>query len=198
MNRLAVVATLAILTSGCGERVTSPIQPSLLTNDLTFYRFDAAAFEHVPRHASFWAVKGENRRLVLHYSDTKAEFLRFDVGAESLSLRPDGTRFEDGDSVRISVEVDAEGLMVFRFAPSGLKFNASQPARLTIDRKRSDPDIDRNGYVGLGDALLDLRSGIWKQELPLLPWLKVPSINLFGNISRADVHDFTGFGMAVN
>lgn len=197
MNRF-VIAALAILVTGCSERVTEPIQPALLGNDLTFYRFDNAAFDQAPRQASFWAVKGESRSLVLRYADTQAEFLRFEVGPESLSLRPDGTPIQQGDSVRISVDVDAEGLMVFRFSPSGLKFDRWSPAKLVIDRGRSNPDIDGNGWVGLGDTLLDLRAGVWKQELPLLPWLKVPSLNLFGNIARADVHDFTGFGMAVN
>ena len=194
----SVVAVVAILITACSERVMPPAQTALLSNDLTFYRFDGAAFEHVPRQASFYAVKGEPRTLVLRYTDTNAEFLRFSVGAQSLSQRPDGTQFQAGDSVLISVDVDAAGAMVFRFSPSGLKFSASSPAALTIDYARRNPDIDGNGVVGLGDALLEIRAGIWKQELPLLPWFKIPTLNLSGDAARADIHDFTGFGMAVN
>lgn len=197
MQRL-VFAALAILVTACGEGITPPPQTALLDSELTFYRFSADAFENAPREAGFWAVKGEARAVVLRYADTNAEFMRFEVGASSLWKRPDGTAFQNGDSIYISVNLDSSGKMIFRFAPSGLKFDAAQPARLRIDSSRRDPDINGNGWVGPDDALLELRAGIWKQELPLLPWLKLPGVSLSGDVATADIHDFTGFGMAVN
>jgi hypothetical protein len=74
----------------------------------------------------------------------------------------------------------------------------SPAARLTIDYGRAHPDINGNGYVDLGDTLLSLGVDIWKRELPLLPWLPLPSLNLLGNVERASVYDFTSFGMAVD
>ena len=198
MKRL-IIAAMAMVTASCAEDVAAPSPRALLlTGEPTFYRFDATAFAHAPREAGFWAVKGERRQLVLRYTDTNSEFMRFDVGGESLSRRPDGTVIQDGDSVFISVRVDPAGDMIFRFSPSGLKFESSDPARLIVNYARSNPDINRNGSVGLDDVLAELTAAIWKQELPLLPWLKLPTLNLSGDIARTDVHDFTGFGMAVN
>lgn len=197
MKRL-VIAVLAILVTACGEGITPPPQPALLGSELTFYRFSSDAFEHAPREAGFWAVKGEDRSLVLRYTDTHAEFMRFEVDASSLWKRPDGSAFQSGDSIYISVNLDSSGRMIFRFAPSGLKFDARQAARLTIDSSRRNADINGNGSVGPDDVLLALRAGIWKQELPLLPWLKLPGVNLAGDVATVDIHDFTGFGMAVN
>src|SRR5688572_27713154 len=138
-----VLAVVAILITGCNERVMTPVQHTELSADgfgslklsdeLTFYRFDETAFQNAPRGANFWAVKGASRDLVLRYSDTGEEFLRFEVGPESLLQRPDGTPIVDGDSVMISVHLPPSREMIFRFSPSGLKFDASNPARLTIN-----------------------------------------------------------------
>jgi hypothetical protein len=202
-----VIAVVAILITGCNERVMTPVQHTelgddlvqvRLSNDLTFYRFDDTAFQNAPRGGNFWAVKGASRDLVLRYTDTGEEFLRFEVGPQSLLVRPDGTPIVDGDSVMISVHLPPSGEMIFRFSPSGLKFDPSSPARLTINHARSNPDLDGDGFVGFRDVLLDAGASIWKQELPLLPWISIPSLNLVGGISTADINDFTGFGMAVN
>ena len=89
MKRSAL-ALLAIVAA-CGDGgVTPPVQTALLDSDLKFYRFDATAFEQAPRHASFWAVRGESRALVLRYNDTNAEFLRFEVGPSALRERRTG------------------------------------------------------------------------------------------------------------
>jgi hypothetical protein len=113
----------------------------------------------------------------------------FEVGPNSLVAT---------DSVLISVAVDATGRLAFDFQPSGLRFNSSAPATLRIDRARSNPDIDANGSVDLTDVLLSVQAGIWKRELPLLPWVRLPTLNLLGTVVAAEVYDFTNFGMAVD
>jgi hypothetical protein len=199
MKRL-ILAALAILSTGCGsDAVMMPTgQSSLLLDEPTFLQFDPAAFEAATKQASFWAVKGEERDMVLRYSDTGDAFLRFVVGPESLASRPDGTPFETGDSVLISVVVDENGAMVFRFSPSGLKFSPSAPAELKLNNARANPDYNGDGVVDVFDSLASVQVGVWKQELPVLPWLKIPSVRLLRTVVKAEIHDFTGFGMAVN
>lgn len=195
-----VLAALATLITGCGSDavMTPTTQEGLLSSDPVFLRFSDKAAAAAPQQASFWAVKGESRSLVLRYGDSGQEFLRFTVGAAALSRRPDGSEFAAGDSVLISVAADPGGALAFRFSPSGLKFDDDQPAVLRMSYARANPDYNRDGAVNLFDSVAALQIGVWKQELPLLPWLKIPSLNLFGDVVRADVHDFTGFGMAVN
>ena len=184
MKRSAV-AIIALLLAGCAEsdNLAPPMQADLLHAEPTFYRFEETAFAAAEKSGSFWAVKGQERELVLRYTDTGEELLHFRVGPNSLtSLSP--------DSVQITVAVDAGGAFIFRFEPSGLKFNGDAPARLTLSYARAT--IDAN-LIQLATA------GIWKQELPILPWLKLPTVNLFGSEKAyTDVHDFTGFGMATN
>lgn len=190
MNRLAV-ALLATFLISCSDadQVSPPTRAALLTNDLTFVRFSDDAFAAAEKTGSFWAVPGESRALVLRYNDTGEEFLRFTVGASSLPTP---------DSVQISVEVDASGDLTFHFQPSGLRFNEWAPAVLRVNHARANPDIDADGDIDLIDAVLELQAGIWKRELPILPWIKIPSINLTSNVEQANVYDFTSFGMAVD
>lgn len=189
MKALRVAALAALFVSCSDTDQTAPQQQAVTTNDLTFFHFEANAFAAAEKSGSFWAVPGQSRSLVLRYSDTNAEFMRFEVGPNSLL----GT-----DSVQISVEVDANGDFAFHFAPSGLQFNNFSPATLRIDYARANPDIDGDGDVDFADRLLTMQGGIWKRELPLLPWLKIPSINVLDTTEQAKVYDFTSFGMAVD
>lgn len=187
MNRFSI-AVLAMLISGCADadQFSSPKQAGFLTNQLTFLRFDAPT----ATGGSFWAVPGESRSIVLRHTDNDAEFLRFEVGPNSLT---------DVDSVQISVQVDPSGEVMFHFSPSGLRFNSNAPALLTVNTTRTNGDIDRDGDVDLTDNVLQVQSGVYKRELPLLPWLKIPSVNLDGDkVRQARIYDFTSFGMAVD
>ncbi|HEX6558160.1 MAG TPA: hypothetical protein VF021_01830 [Longimicrobiales bacterium] len=193
-----VLALATLLITACSEHVASPPQQAVSTSDLTFLRFQPAAYAAAQKSASFWAVKGQERGVALRFGDTGAEFMRFTVGANALSTRPDGSPFLPGDSVLISVSVDASARILFNFQPSGLKFSDAQPAQLHIDYARADADVNADGVVDVRDAVLLLQAAIWKQELPGLPWLKLPTIGLSGDAAQSDIHDFTGFGMAVN
>ncbi|MGQ0814306.1 MAG: hypothetical protein ACT4O1_07550 [Gemmatimonadota bacterium] len=193
-----VVAMVAILVTGCGDDVLPPRSQDLLSTDPTFLKFDDDAFATVEKQASFWAVKGEARAVSLRYGDTGEAFLRFEVGAQSLSTRPDGSAINAGDSILISVRLEADQSMAVRFSPSGLKFDGSHPAVLRLSYARANPDVNGDGTVDLTDAVLETAVAVWKQEQALLPWFKIPSIQLSDDAVQADIFDFTGFGMAVN
>lgn len=190
MKRLPVLLLgLALFACADADRLSTPRDAALLTSDLTFLRFDDRAFAAAQQSGSFWARRGEAGRLTLRYADSGEAFLQFDVGPNALV---------DRDSVLISVKVDAAGDLAFHFEPSGLRFNSLAPARLTIDFGRADRDVDADGDVDLVDAVLRQQVSIWKRELPLLPWVKIPSLNLLGTTEQASIYDFTSFGMAVD
>jgi hypothetical protein len=182
-------ALLGLLLISCSDADQfSPPRASLLTSELTFLRFNADAYQVAEKTASFWAVKGDSRTLTLHFADTGQEYLKFQVGPNSLV---------DQDSVLISVRVDENGAFEFEFSPSGLRFNPSAPAVLALNHARTNGDIDGDGDVDAIDLLRAQQAGVWKRELPFLPWQRIPSANL-GSVERSDVYDFTSFGMAVD
>jgi hypothetical protein len=196
--RRALFAIAAMLIAGCSEQSITPRQPALTTSEVTFLRLPTDVYASAQKTAEFWAVKGQNRSVTLSYTDTGQNLMLFSVGADALATRPDGSAFQPGDSVLISVTLDESARLIFRFQPSGLKFSDAHPAELTVDGTRADPDVNGDGVLDLRDTVLRLQASIWKQDLPGLPWLKLPTVSLSSDVVRSDIHDFTGFGMAVN
>jgi hypothetical protein len=189
MRRLFVLA-VALGVTACVDMIDTPQQYSLLSQDLTFFRFDSTAAANAEHSASFWAVAGQERSVALHYTDTGAEYLRFTVPAGALT---------SSDSVLISVDADAAGRMIFSFSPSGLKFSGDVPAQLVLNTSRANADIDGDGDVDLIDSTLRTSATIWKRESSLLPWIRLPFVTLSSsNVVNAEVKGFTDFGMAVN
>jgi hypothetical protein len=185
----ACMLALFLISCSDADQVSLPPQAALSTDNLTFLDFSDAAFAAAEKNASFWAVPGQARHVALRYADTGGEFMRFEVGANSL---------QTSDSVLISVAVDANGAFTFHFSPSGLQFNPHAPARLRINYARVRSDVNNNGYTDLFDTLLLVQAGVWKRELPGLPWISIPSLNILDRVEAADVYDFTSFGMAVD
>ena len=182
---------LALLLISCSDadQVSLPQQAALSTDNLTFLAFSDDAYAAAEKSASFWAVPGQTRHVVLRYADTGEWFMRFDVGSNTL---------QTSDSVEISVAVDANGAFTFHFSPSGLQFNPAAPAKLRINYSRARSDVNNDGYTGLVDTMQLLQAGVWKRELPGLPWINIPSLNILERVEAADVYDFTSFGMAVD
>lgn len=190
MKRLtACMLALLLISCSDADQVSLPIQAALSTDKLTFLRFSETAYPVAEKGASFWAVPGESRSVVLRYADDGTEFMRFEVGPNSLLT---------ADSVLIEVALDAQGSFAFHFSPSGLQFNPNAPATLRVDYTRFNGDVDANGQVNFSDALKLARAGIWKRELPGMPWMGIPSLDLDNRVEYADVYDFTSFGMAVD
>ncbi|MGQ0537495.1 MAG: hypothetical protein ACT4R6_00990, partial [Gemmatimonadaceae bacterium] len=83
---------------------------------------------------SFYARRGEARAGFLYFSDGRggrgSEYLRVEVGANSLVNRPNGTPIALGDSLQITITVTDLKRIRFRLSPDGLMFNPAAPARL--------------------------------------------------------------------
>lgn len=184
-----------LVTAACSEGPSEP-NNGVDEDDLHFLKFKSASAITV-RQASFWAVKGQNRELEMNYADGE-EFLEFEVRSQSLLRRPDGRIFLNGDSILISVTLDPNNRVIVDFQPSGLLFNPLDPARLEINYKGADDDIDGDGDEDARDAALELSLRIWQQERPGLPWLPLATLRIDEDDVEARVLSFTGFAMATN
>jgi hypothetical protein len=149
------------------------------------------------KQASFWAVRGQNRKVEMDYADGE-EFLEFEVRNRSLLRRPDGTLFQEGDSVLVTVSLDPTNRIVVFFEPSGLVFNPIDPARLKINYKEADQDIDGDGDEDAADQQLEAALRIWQQEQPGSLWMPTLTFRIDDDDMEARVLSFTGFAMASN
>ena len=144
---------------------------------------------------SFYAKKGEDRELRIHFQDevggSGEEFLRLNVSAPSLLVRPDGTPFLTGDSVLITVRVVDPIRVLFEMEPAGLTFDPARPAELKIRYVHADHDFDEDGSIDSVDDQIKSQLAIWRQETLADPFVRLGSVNEL-SLEEIDV-DILGF-----
>ena len=183
------------------ESTTGPEETARDDSELQFVRFPIDLAPLADTTASVWAVKGEDRELVLRYRTSSGpgsdEFMRFEIPKDALLRRPDGSLFQDGDSVLITVHLGSDRRLLFDFEPSGLRFSAANPARLRISWGRLQGDLDGDGNVTAEDSQLELLLRIWRREGSTEPWFPLGTIKDFdADEVRANITGFTGFVIA--
>lgn len=195
---LALVAGLAW---GC-EDTAGPGEEGVPESALTFLRFPPDLEPLVTRSDSFYAVKGENRRLVMRYVPEEVgkegeEFLEFRVPGGALLRRPDGSLFAEGDSILIRVDVDEDGRFLFKFQPSGLEFDPDRAPRLRVTYRALNGDLNGDGEVDDDDEAFEDDLTLWRQEAPGDLWYPVGVIKL-KDVDEIDgeIFGFTGFAIA--
>ncbi len=155
----------------------------------------------MPRDTSFWAVKGKNYDVVLRFRSTTAtpgdQVLEFKLANNSLLTRPDGSTIANGDSVLIEIRPDTTGKMAFTFYPSGLAFDSTAPALLTMWCNHAAADLNGDGVVNSVDEQLWFEMAVWKRESPTDPWSKQNTTRSSdGYQLQTAVGGFTGFSVA--
>jgi hypothetical protein len=184
----------ALIAASAGEAAdTVPVvvEGGAPTGALRFVALALTAPPLVTYDTSFWAVKGSNRELEIRtvasaHDEDGERFLRFEVPAETLLRRPDGTLFQEDDSVRIHVRVSPDEF-IFQFEPSGLRFDPERPARLEV--RYADADED--------DLAREQEFALWKQESPVSAWLRIATVKLEElDELEAEITSFTAFSLA--
>lgn len=151
---------------------------------------------------SFYARKGVDRELRIHFTNSNGtgpgeEYMRLRVDAPTLLARPDGSLFQVGDSVLITVRVLDPALIQFQFEPSGLTFNPAVPAQLRIEYDQTGDDLDDDGDVDTEDATIEQLIAIWSQEQPGQSYLKLGTVKIEElDQIEADLLGFTRYAIA--
>ena len=131
--------------------------------------------------ASFYARVGVERHLDLFYrsyaGDTGEAFLTLEVGAASLLKRPDGTPFQLGDSILITVTVPDTTRFDFVFSPTGLQFDPQDPARLHIEYNYANHDFNGDGQHDAGDDHARSILNVWRREPADTVWTSQGATN---------------------
>jgi hypothetical protein len=160
--------------------------------ELNIIRQDTLAPPLVSDQASVWAKVGDGRELHLNYqgttpADTGEEFLRFEIPGDALLRKPDGTAFQAGDSILITVTVIDPAEFRFQFEPAGLVFNSEHPARLRIRYFDCDHDFDEDGDTDAADAAIEQALNLWHRSSTSATWLLVGSIK-FEELDELDAN----------
>ena len=126
-----------------------------------------------------WAKVSDGREVRIEYQpplDSAEDFLRFEVPGDALLRKPDGSPFQVGDSILITITVVDPARFLFRFEPSGLQFNPEHPARLKIHYMFSNHDFNHDGVVDSDDDAIEHILDLWQREGTTSPWFRVGSV----------------------
>ncbi|HKA59020.1 MAG TPA: hypothetical protein VKD28_10430 [Gemmatimonadales bacterium] len=129
--------------------------------------------------ARFWAKVGEGRGLRIGYqppADTGEDFVRFEVPGDGLLRHPDGSSFQPGDSIQITLTVVDPTRFLVRFEPAGLQFSSKHPARLKFHYLHADHDFDGNGVINAADSTIEHTLDLWRREIGTSVWFRVGSV----------------------
>lgn len=192
---------LLVLLAGCQDALSPDDSgyPSSSTagDNPIIAPLNSAYVALVPDDTSFWAVKGRSTSVLLRFGGTGDRLLEFQLDSASLSRRPDGSRFQAGDSILITIRPQGR-LMQFQFEPSGLQFDAKFPARLRLWCTHAADDLNGDGVVDRTDEQLWYRMRIWRQETSADPWTSLKTTrSADGDQLESDVGGFTGFSVAM-
>ena len=156
------------------------------------------------RDTSFVVTAGERIEIELLMDpepgeDDGEEFFEFEIDEDALLRRPDGTPFEPGDTITITVTVPGNDY-VFLFEPSGLVFNPNRPAEMKITYIDADDDFDDDGDVDDEDVSFEQDLSIWRQNVLNGPWQNIGASihSIESDEIEFDVEHFTGFALAGN
>ena len=200
----AVGALLPLVACSTSDDVVGVNEPQVQKpeSELTFVRSSPGAPPIGTVTASFYAKRGSDREIRLYYRPRpgrtdSTEFLRFRVRRDALSRKPDGTAFAVNDSILITIRVADPTKLIVEFQPSGLRFNASEPAELKLSFKEAGGDVDGDGDSDGSDRALERQLGIWFQEVAGQPWHSLTSTVFEDDDDiEAKVTSFTTYAVA--
>lgn len=190
MRRLLAAAVL--LLAACGDNTGPGGVPDA---QLHIVRQDSLAPPLIATQASFWAKVGDGREVHLNYqgatpADTGQEFLRFEVPGDGLYKRPDGTVFQPGDSILITLTVVDPAQFLFHFEPAGLRFSLDHPARLKVRYFDAEHDFNDDGVEDSTDDAIEQTLDMWRRVAPGAAWFRVGAVH-FEELEELDANILT-------
>lgn len=179
----------AAAVPACGDNTGPGGRPDA---ELNIIRQDSLAPPLLTTQASVWAKVGDGRELHLNYqgatpADTGEEFLRFEIPGDALLRKPDGSAFQPGDSILITITVVDSAFFHFKFQPAGLVFNPEHPARLRVRYLEADHDFDDDGDIDPADDAIEHVIDLWHRTGTGALWLRVGSVK-FEHLDELDAN----------
>lgn len=163
---------------------------------LSIVRQDTLAPPLVVTRDSFWAKVGDGRELRMFYQGGD-EFLRFEVSDDGLYRKPDGSVFQAGDSILITITVVDPTRFQFEFAPANLQFNPEHPARLRVRYANCEKDFDEDGDEDQVDNAIETELDLWYRSAAGALWFKVGGVK-FEELDEIDanIRTFSQYAVA--
>jgi len=166
------------MLAGCAENAGPGGRPDI---QLNIVRQDTLAPPLLALRDSFYAKVNEGREMRLFYQgaapgDSGAEFLRFEVPGDGLYRKPDGSAFQPGDSILVTVTVVDAARFLFDFAPAGLRFDPAHPAHMRVSYSNGDQDFNGDGVEDSTDSEIEHEIDLWYRATPGALWYSTGAV----------------------
>ncbi len=202
MRRLILGLTVLAGAAACSSSNAPNSVPPRPTSQLHLVIQDSTAPPLYTDTASLLVTAGQSGDVRIYYTNTTIggpgeEFLRFEVAGDGLFRKPDGSAFQPGDTIRISIRVADPKKFQFEFQPAGLQFNPNDPARFRVEYLHADHDYNGDGVVDAADSTIQGQLDIWKNDPPSTLWFKQGGVN-FESLEEieANILSFSQYAVA--
>lgn len=203
--RRPVVWIASLLVAACSESgmPTDPFGPAEQPEtQLNIVPVAPTAPEPLASAVSFYAFRNKRSEGRIGLSGHSGnglgtDYVRLIIPKDALLAYPDGTPFAVRDSVLITIRVADPARILFEMEPSGLRFDPSAMPELRIRYDVADDDLDRNGHHDATDDSIADHLGIWRQEAPGEPFVRLESVVARHNHEvRANLTGFSRYAIA--
>jgi hypothetical protein len=168
------------LSLACSDSTSSDGGGTRPPSQLTFLTLSPAAPLLCETSISFWAYRGLGVDTALQFPEvggdclgSREDFLRLKIDQAGLQAYPDGTPFQLGDSVLITMSWVGNDSILFHLEPTGLLFDPTHPAELKIDYGEAGSDLNGDGSTDSEDDAVEHRLDIWRQPTLADDYVKV-------------------------
>ncbi len=192
LRRLAIpLLAIAACTSG-----PDPIDPAS-----TIVKIPGAAAAFFNDSVAFYARVDRDDEGFIYFKTAAGgrgeKFARIRIRQRSLAARPDGTPYGPNDSVLIVMKVVNPLELGVELTPSGIRFDASDPAELRIEYDATGGDLNGDGKKDAEDDKIEQKLSLWRQEKPGDPLVKIGTAKTDGlKELKADLVSFSRYYIA--
>lgn len=178
--RLLTLAALTVGAAACGDSHSGDGGGTVPPSQLSFIRLAPTAPPLCADTVRFWATRGVGIEGALVFPEpgddcngSTEDFVRLKLDAQSLLSYPDGTPFQAGDSVLITLAWVGNDSILVHLEPTGLIFDPGHPAELKIEYAHADGDFNEDGQVNSEDDAIEHQIDVWRQPTLVDDYTKV-------------------------
>ena len=179
-----IVLAATVVAAGLGCSDTTGPGGGRPPADLNILRLAQGAPPLYQDTVSFWARYDQETEGQIYFQDSQGgpgeKFLEFKVPRFALQ-QLGTTTFGPGDSLLISIKVVNPDSLLFQFQPQGLKFNALQPAELSLEYNHAgghggEGDYNDDGVVNAADTTIEGEISLWHQPVLGAAFVKIGTL----------------------
>ena len=170
INRLLPLSALVAIAAACADTSGDGGDNTVPPGQLNFIRLPPTAPTLCADTVRFWAKRGVGIEGALVFPEpgddcngSTEDFVRLKLDAQSLLAYPNGTLFQPGDSVLITLAWVGNDSILVHLEPTGLLFDPAHPAELKIEYAETHGDLDDDGDVDTDDDSIEQQIDIWRQ-----------------------------------